>query len=98
MRVLALVLLAGLVLVGGSVRAAPPAGPAHALSMYGDLKYGPDFTHFDYVNPEAPRGGEIRLAAIGTFAAGAACGLALVVVSGWRVVGAGVASVLAGYF
>ena len=40
---------------------------SHALSMYGDVKYGPDFEHFDYVNPNAPKGGEVRLAAIGTF-------------------------------
>ena len=39
----------------------------HALSMFGDIKYGPDFTHFDYVNPDAPKGGEVRLAATGTF-------------------------------
>ena len=39
----------------------------HALSMFEDLKYGPDFTHFDYVNPNAPKGGEMRLAWIGTF-------------------------------
>jgi microcin C transport system substrate-binding protein len=43
------------------------AKPAHGLSMYGDLKYGPAFTHFDYANPDAPRGGDVRLAAIGTF-------------------------------
>jgi microcin C transport system substrate-binding protein len=35
--------------------------------MYGDLKYGPGFTHFDYANPAAPKGGDVRLAAIGTF-------------------------------
>ncbi|WP_299476572.1 extracellular solute-binding protein [uncultured Roseibium sp.] len=29
----------------------------HGLSVFGDLKYGPDFTHFDYVNPDAPKGG-----------------------------------------
>lgn len=40
---------------------------SHGLAMHGDLKYGPDFTHFDYVNPNAPKGGEIRLGAIGTF-------------------------------
>ena len=40
---------------------------AHAFTLYGDPKYGPDFTHFDYVNPDAPKGGEIRLAAIGTY-------------------------------
>ena len=39
----------------------------HALAMHGDIKYGPDFTHFDYVNPDAPKGGEMRLASIGTF-------------------------------
>ncbi len=39
----------------------------HALSMYGDLKYPPGFTHFQYVNPDAPKGGDVKLAAIGTF-------------------------------
>jgi len=39
----------------------------HGASMFGDLKYGPDFAHFDYVNPDAPKGGEARLAATGTF-------------------------------
>ena len=29
------------------------------MAVIGDLKYGPDFPHFDYVNPEAPRGGRI---------------------------------------
>ena len=40
---------------------------AHALSMFDDVKYDPDFEHFDYADPSAPRGGEIRLAALGTF-------------------------------
>ena len=35
--------------------------------MYGDLKYGPDFTHFDYANPDAPKGGTLTLPAIGSF-------------------------------
>jgi microcin C transport system substrate-binding protein len=39
----------------------------HGMSMYGDLKYGPGFKHFAYVNPEAPKGGTVRLGAIGTF-------------------------------
>ncbi|MEM9726291.1 MAG: extracellular solute-binding protein [Pseudomonadota bacterium] len=34
----------------------------HGLSAFGDLKYAPDFQHFDYVNPAAPKGGRIRLA------------------------------------
>jgi microcin C transport system substrate-binding protein len=29
----------------------------HGLSAFGDLKYPPDFKHFDYVNPNAPKGG-----------------------------------------
>jgi len=44
-----------------------PAGPRHGLSMFGDLKYGPDFKHFDYVNPDAPKGGNVTRAAIGSF-------------------------------
>jgi microcin C transport system substrate-binding protein len=46
---------------------APKVTVGHALSMYGDLKYGPEFRHFQYVNPEAPKGGDVKLAAIGTF-------------------------------
>ena len=32
----------------------------HGLSVFGDLKYGPDFTHFDYLNPDAPKGGRMN--------------------------------------
>lgn len=39
----------------------------HAIAMYGEPKYGPDFKHFDYVNPDAPKGGTLRLGAAGTF-------------------------------
>ena len=39
----------------------------HGMSLFGDLKYGPDFKHFDYVNPDAPKGGTMRYSAIGTF-------------------------------
>ncbi len=35
--------------------------------MHGDLKYPAGFTHFGYVNPAAPKGGDVKLAAIGTF-------------------------------
>jgi microcin C transport system substrate-binding protein len=31
----------------------------HGLSVFGDLKYPADFTHFDYLNPEAPKGGRM---------------------------------------
>lgn len=40
---------------------------AHGYSFYGDLSYPPDFAHYTYVNPEAPRGGEISEWAPGTF-------------------------------
>lgn len=40
---------------------------AHALSLVGEPKYGPDFTHLGYVNPDAPKGGLVRMAAIGSF-------------------------------
>ncbi|WP_373635098.1 extracellular solute-binding protein [Yoonia sp. SS1-5] len=30
---------------------------SHGYSAFGDLKYGPDFTHFDFANPDAPKGG-----------------------------------------
>ena len=39
----------------------------HGLSLFGDLKYGPDFQHFDYVNPNAPKGGTARLSSNGGF-------------------------------
>lgn len=34
----------------------------HGLSAFGDLKYKPDFKHFDYVNPDAPKGGLFNFA------------------------------------
>ncbi len=39
----------------------------HGVSVFGDLKYGPDFTHFDYANPDAPKGGTLRLMGLDTF-------------------------------
>jgi microcin C transport system substrate-binding protein len=39
----------------------------HALSLIGAPKYPAGFAHFDYVNPEAPKGGLVRMADIGSF-------------------------------
>ncbi|HKA47167.1 MAG TPA: extracellular solute-binding protein [Methyloceanibacter sp.] len=39
----------------------------HAVSLIGTPKYPADFQHFDYVNPDAPKGGRVRLADIGGF-------------------------------
>ncbi|WP_334153377.1 extracellular solute-binding protein [Tepidimonas sp.] len=38
-----------------------PAWAAHGYALWGHLKYPPGFAHFDYVNPDAPKGGELRL-------------------------------------
>ena len=37
------------------------AWAAHAYAQFGDITYAPSFTHFSYVNPAAPKGGEIRM-------------------------------------
>ncbi|HEY7551441.1 MAG TPA: extracellular solute-binding protein, partial [Hyphomicrobiaceae bacterium] len=39
----------------------------HALSLIGAPAYGPEFTHFDWANPDAPKGGRVRQMAFGTF-------------------------------
>ena len=39
----------------------------HAVSTYGDVKYPAGFKRFDYVNPDAPKGGIVRLFELGTF-------------------------------
>ncbi|MEQ8355744.1 MAG: extracellular solute-binding protein [Kiloniellaceae bacterium] len=40
---------------------------AHAIAMHGEPKYPADFTHFDFANPNAPKGGTLRLSGSGTF-------------------------------
>ena len=40
---------------------------SHGYAVFGDLKYAEDFAHFDYVDPEAPKGGEYRHAQTGSF-------------------------------
>ncbi|MEQ1714668.1 MAG: extracellular solute-binding protein [Hyphomicrobium sp.] len=52
-------LLALMTFAGGA-----KAEPRHGLSVFGDLKYPADFKHFDYVNPDAPKGG--RMVTMGT--------------------------------
>lgn len=42
-------------------------GFSHGISIFGPLKYSANFSHFDYVNPTAPKHGEIRLGAEGGF-------------------------------
>ena len=44
-----------------------PVITAHGIAMHGDLRYPAGFTHFQYANPEAPKGGKIVLSGYGTF-------------------------------
>ena len=69
MRAAAIALTALLALAPAAIAAETAEGvtKSYALSLFGDVKYGPDFTHFDYVNPDAPKGGTVRYSAIGTF-------------------------------
>ncbi len=43
------------------------AEPRHGIAMHGEPFHGPDFEHFSYANPDAPKGGDLKLAAIGSF-------------------------------
>jgi microcin C transport system substrate-binding protein len=61
-------LLLTTVAMPAQIRAATPSvTPVHAIAIYGTPKYPPGFDHFDYVNPNAPKGGEVRVASLGTF-------------------------------
>jgi microcin C transport system substrate-binding protein len=62
-RVLALVLI----ILGFSAHASENIVISHGYAIYSDLKYNPDFTHFDFANPDAPKGGEIKYGHVGTF-------------------------------
>src|ERR1700730_2351846 len=56
----------GVLLCGALATAALAAG-TYGVSLFGELKYGPDFKNFDYVNPTAPKGGTMKFSAIGTY-------------------------------
>ncbi|MFM0500407.1 extracellular solute-binding protein [Paraburkholderia caffeinilytica] len=53
--------LCGLSLLAGLL-APPDAHAVYAIAQYGEPKYPADFKHFDYVNPDAPKGGTLVLA------------------------------------
>jgi microcin C transport system substrate-binding protein len=59
----------GLPAVSPAVAQTATGEPAwrHALSLFGDIKYPADFKRFDYVNPDAPKGGVARMISLGTF-------------------------------
>jgi microcin C transport system substrate-binding protein len=68
-RTLSFVLAPLVVLLALSSSAPASSTPErqHALSLIGKPKYGPEFAHFDWVNPDAPKGGRVRQWAMGSF-------------------------------
>jgi microcin C transport system substrate-binding protein len=61
-------IIGALVLSGQMVIAQEKIFKSHAVTIHEtNIKYGPGFKHFDYVNPNAPKGGAVRLFALGTF-------------------------------
>ncbi|HSH63622.1 MAG TPA: extracellular solute-binding protein [Methyloceanibacter sp.] len=65
LRLALAVVLAGM--LSGPAVAAEESVKHHALSLIGEPKYPAGFTNFGYVNPDAPKGGSVRLADIGSF-------------------------------
>jgi microcin C transport system substrate-binding protein len=65
----ALRITSGFPVVSAAMAGTAASEPAwrHALSLFGDVKYPADFKRFDYVNPDAPKGGTVRRLEIGTF-------------------------------
>jgi len=73
MRVISgtVLVLASLALTAAAAPAAEHKAPkitvSHGLTLLESLKYGPDFKHLDYVNPDAPKGGTVRRFSISAF-------------------------------
>ena len=61
-RWLAAALLAAALFASGKA-----GSQSHGVAMHGEPKYGRDFSHLDYVDPRAPKGGELRRAVTGSF-------------------------------
>ena len=59
----------GLAVIFGamSLRADEAITKTHGYNFFGELKYPADYKHLDYVNPDAPKGGEISIWTMGTF-------------------------------
>ena len=57
--------LAGMALLLAPVCVAEQPDYRHGISLLHELKYPPDFEHFEYANPDAPKGGEVKLSTTG---------------------------------
>ncbi|GIL01232.1 MAG: ABC transporter substrate-binding protein [Alphaproteobacteria bacterium] len=68
MRLTGLV-LAALLAMPASAPASEATAPQwrHGGTLFGELKYGPGFAHYEHVNPDAPKGGTLNQAALGSF-------------------------------
>ncbi|MGE3529394.1 MAG: extracellular solute-binding protein [Methyloceanibacter sp.] len=66
-RLAVAILLGALLPFPAQAEDAPEPRHHHALSLIGEPRYPADFKHFDYVNPDAPKGGIVRLSDIGGF-------------------------------
>ncbi len=64
---IATVIATGLLIIFVSASAHAETTVAESIALHGEPKYGEGFEHFDYVNPEAPKGGTLRLHSIGTY-------------------------------
>lgn len=67
MRRLAIVAAATVLSLAGPAAGQQAVTVSHALAEIGDPRHGPDFEHFDYADPDAPRGGTITIGYPGTF-------------------------------
>ncbi|GHV75495.1 ABC transporter substrate-binding protein [Spirochaetia bacterium] len=66
-RPIAILILLAAILAPAYAQDAPRTITATGITMRGTPKYKPGFTHFDYVNPNAPKGGAVTLAIVGTY-------------------------------
>jgi microcin C transport system substrate-binding protein len=67
MKKLRLFSILSLLIFGATIWAPADVIVAHAITMRGNPKYPASFKHFDYVNPDAPKGGTLVLYSIGTY-------------------------------
>ncbi len=63
----AVLFAAAVAVTATAVRAEPPAQIVHGIAMHGAPVLLPGFEHLPYVNPEAPKGGTLRLGELGSY-------------------------------
>ena len=64
---LSLILLLFFSITSNHARSSDEIIISHGISTFGELKYKNNFQHLDYVNPNAPKGGEVSIWAFGSF-------------------------------